>query len=103
MRRHLVWLGLALMTLFFYVWGTYNTLAQRREAVEKHKGDIAVLLRRRLDLISQAVKVLLEYLDQERGVFESIASRVSGLRDRLDREGLPLKSSTRLNNSQGRS
>jgi LemA protein len=66
-----VWLGLALVVLFWAV-GVYNRLVRLKNAIANAFGQIDVQLKRRYDLIPNLVEVARKYLAHESQTLEAV-------------------------------
>ena len=64
-------IGVAVLLLIIFV-GIYNALVRRKNRVEEAWADIEVQLRRRYDLIPNAVETVKGYAGHERGVLENV-------------------------------
>lgn len=64
--------GLGVLALIFMVIGTYNSLIQLRNNVDKEWSNIDVLLKRRYDLIPNLIETVKGYAKHERKTFTEV-------------------------------
>ncbi len=64
-------IGIAVLAVFALIW-IYNSLVARRNRVEEAWADIEVQLKRRYDLIPNAVETVKGYAGHEKGVLENV-------------------------------
>lgn len=74
MKNKTLWIILAVVVvLALYVWGAYNGLVSKKEAVTNHWAQVETQYQRRLDLIPNLVESVKGIFNQEQTVFKALA------------------------------
>lgn len=68
----LIFLGLILVLLIIYIWGTYNRLIVLKNRIEEAWSGIEVQIKRRADLIPNLMETVKGYAKHEKSVFQEV-------------------------------
>lgn len=79
MNTQLVILGIIIISIIFYVWSVYNSLATGKVRIKEALSQIDVQLKRRVDLIPNLVNTVKGYATHEKTVFENVTKARSSL------------------------
>ena len=100
----LIGLGVVVLVIVFWFFGTRNSLVSLREDVEMQKSQIETTLQRRADLIPNLVSTVKGYAKHEEAVFTQIAEARSNLAGSIESGNLDdmTEASNQLNSAIGR-
>lgn len=79
MNTYLIISGIIVLTIVFYVWTIYNSLATGKVRIKEALSEIDVQLKRRVDLIPNLVATVKGYAKHEKQVFENVTKARSNL------------------------
>jgi LemA protein len=77
----LIGVGIVLLLIVLYIWGTFNSLVTLRERIKEALSSIDVQLKRRNDLIPNLVETVKGYAKHEKGVFTEVTKARTAVMD----------------------
>lgn len=79
MNTQLLITGVIILTIVFYIWSIYNSLATGKVRIREALSEIDVQLKRRIDLIPNLVQAVKGYAKHEKEIFENVTKARSSL------------------------